>query len=381
MEKIRIAAFMLTAVVVHLSSSACSFEQDEAQSDTDVRSILTEAARLTSQVENLRDRMIVWVRVGLANWKSGDSTSAKRNFDEALELIDKFPPEEQFADFYKQSIAEVQTELGDIEGADQTLFRIKEDSQRAEAFRTVGLLQPRRGDFKGAILKATAIQAENRDEYLESISKMQLEVDSVPSPQDTGESSDTDDSCGDIAATDTINVPEDKATCLAYWGGQLASEGQTTSALEILKRVHRESRLVLDLGVRAHTLEEIAVWQARVGSMNEATRTLSEAEPLVLAVYRNIKLRHGWTSTLQELVEVKVESGDFEGADSILRQVEEGDRMNAMQGVARAVVAKGHKKEALAWATSQISSRDRALALVGIADALLTSTQAADSRH
>src|SRR5258706_13584504 len=108
---------MLTAVVVHLSTSACSFEQDEAQSDTDVRSILTEAARLTSQVENLRDRMIVWVRVGLANWKSGDSTSAKRNFDEALELIDKFPPEEQFAEFYKQAIAEVQTELGDIEGA------------------------------------------------------------------------------------------------------------------------------------------------------------------------------------------------------------------------------------------------------------------------
>ncbi len=78
---------------------------------------------------------------------------------------------------------------------------------------------------------------------------------------------------------------------------------------------------------------------------------------------------------------MKVELGDFKGADSILRQVEESDRMNAMQGVARAVVAKGHKKKALAWATSQISSRDRALALVGIADALLTSTQAADSWH
>jgi hypothetical protein len=44
-------------------------------------------------------------------------------------------------------------------------------------------------------------------------------------------------------------------------------------------------------------------------------------------------------------------------------------------------VRKGHEKDALAWATSQISSRDRALALVGIADALLTSTQAADTRH
>jgi tetratricopeptide (TPR) repeat protein len=373
---------MLAAVVVYLASTAFGFQQDEAQSETDDRRILTEAARLTSRVENLRDRMIVWVRVGRANWESGDSTSAKRNFHDALELIDKFPPEEQFADFYRQSVAEVQTELGDIEGADQTLFRIKEDSpQRAEAFRTVGLLQACRGDFKGAILKATAIEAENRDEYLESISKMQLEVDSVPGLQNTGGSSEAGDPCGDIAAADTINVPEDKATCLAYWGGQLASEGQTNTALEILKRALRESRLVLDLGVRAHTLEEIAAWQARAGSMNEATRTLSEAEPLVLAVYRNIKLRHGWTSTLQELLEVKVELGDFEGADSTLRQVEEGDRMNAVQGVARAVVAKGHKKEALAWATSQISSRDRALALVGISDGLSTAPQAADSRH
>jgi len=380
-NRMRMAVLILSAVVIHLSSSAYSFEQDERLSDTEIRSILTEAARLTQQVENLRDRMIVCVRVGLANWKSGDPTSAKRNFDDVLELIDKFPPQEQNADFYRQSVAEVQEELGDTEGADRTLGRIKDDSQRAEAFRTVGLRQARRGDFKGAILKAASIEAENRDEYLESISKMQQEVDSVPIPQDAEESSDTDDSCGDIAAADTINVPEDKATCLAYWGGQLASEGQTNTALEILKRAHRESGLVLDLGVRAHTLEETAVGQARAGSMNEATRTLSEAEPLVLAVYRNVKLRHGWTSTLQELVEVKVELGDFEGADSILRQVEEGDRMNAMQGVARAVVAKGHKKEALAWATSQTSSRDRALALVGIADALLTSTQAADSRH
>src|SRR5713101_1201570 len=165
------AVLILSAVVIHLSSSAYSFEQDETLSDTEIRSILTEAARLTQQVENLRDRMIVCVRVGLANWKSGDPTSAKRNFDDALELIDKFPPQEQFADFYRQSVAEVQAELGDTEGADRTLGRIKDDSQRAEAFRTVGLRQARRGDFKGAILKAAAIQAENRDEYLESISK------------------------------------------------------------------------------------------------------------------------------------------------------------------------------------------------------------------
>jgi len=379
-SRIGVAAVVLTAVVIQVPSSHCCFAQDEAQSDTEVRGILTEAATLTSQVENLRDRMIVWVQVGLANWKSGDSTSAKRNFNDALELIDEFPPDEQFADSYRQSIAEVQAELGDIEAADHTLGRVKSDSQRDEAFRTVGLRQARRGDFKGAIDKAAAIQnAENREEYLQSISKMQQEVDSVPSPQDTDKSSDSDDSCRDVAAADTINVPEDKATCLAYWGGQLASEGQINTVLEILKRAHRESGLVLDLSVRAYTLEQIAVGQARAGSTNEATRSLAEAEPIALAAYRKIKLQHGWTSIIQELVELKVEWGDFDGADSILRQVEEGDRINAMINVAGAVVAKGHKKEALAWATSQISPRDRALALIGVADALLTSTQSADS--
>jgi len=372
---------MLTAVIVHLSLNAGSFAQDETQSDTEIQSILTEAARLTEQVENLRDRMVVLLQVGQANWKSGDSTFAKRNFHDALDLIDNFPPQEQFADFYRQSIADVQAELGDIEGADRTLGRVKDDSQRAEAFRTVGLLQARRGDFKGAILKATDIQAENRAEYLDSISRMQLEIDSVPSPQDTEESSDSDNSCGDVAAAGTIDVPEDKAYCLAYRGGQLANEGQTNAALEILKRAHHVSTLILDLSGRAHTLEEIAMAQARAGSMNEATRTLSEAAPLVLAVYRKIKLQHGRTSTLQELVEVKVELGDFEGADSIMRQVEDDDRVNETYGVARAVVANGHKKEGLAWARSHISCRDRALALIGVADALLSSKQSADSRH
>jgi len=376
----RMAALMLTAVIVHLSLNTGSFAQDETQSDTEIRSILTEAARLTSQVENLQDRMIVWVRVGWANWKSGDSTSAKRNFDDALELIDKFPPQERFADFYRQSVAEVQAELGDTEGADRTLGRIKDDSQREEAFRTVGMEQARRGDFKGAIVKAAAIQNdENREEYLQSISKMQQEVDRVPSPQDTEEPSESDDSCADVAAADAISAPEDKAPCLAYWGGQLANEGQANAALEVLSRAHQESSLVLDLTVRAYTLEQVAVGQARAESMNEATRSLAEAEPIALAAYRKIKAHHGWTSIVQKLVELRVEWGDIEGANSILKQVEENDRKNEMQGVARAVVAKGHKKEALEWATSQISSRDRALALIGVADALLSSTQSADS--
>ena len=138
---------------------ACCLGREGVRSDTEVRGILTEVTKLTPQVEDLLDRMVVLLRLGLANWKSGDSTSAKLNFDEAVKLIDDFPPQEQFADFYRQSIAEARMEVGDVEGADRTLAQIKDDSQRSAGFWTVGLLQARRvvknGHEKEALAWAT----------------------------------------------------------------------------------------------------------------------------------------------------------------------------------------------------------------------------------
>jgi tetratricopeptide (TPR) repeat protein len=330
-----------------------------------------EAAKLTGQVEGLRDRMVVLVRLGLANWKSGDAATAKINFDEALECVDGFPPQEQFADFYRQSVAEARMEVGNVEGADRTLERIKDDSQRSEAFRTVGLLQARRGDFNGAILKAPAIQdVENRDEFLQTISEMQLEANNRHKAQEEDESLYADP-CPDIAAADGLTTPDEKAVCLAYWGGQLVAEGQIGAALEILRRAHKESRLIVDLNLRAYTLEQVARGQSQAGNMNEATRSLAEAEPIALAAYRKIR-QHGSTQVVQNLVELKVEWGDIDGAGSTLAQVEDGEKMNELQSVARAVVENGHKKEALAWAASQISPRDRALALIGIVDGVLS---------
>ena len=377
-NKIRRAAFVLAPVLV--CSSACCIGRGEVRSDTEVRSLLTEAARLTGQVESLRDRMVVLVRLALATWKSGDSTSAKINFDEALDLVDGFPPHEHFADFYRQSVAEARMEVGDVEGADRTLGGIKDDSQRSEAFRTVGLMQARRGDFQGAILKALSIQnAENRDEFLQSISEMELEASNRHESQGVDEWLYTDP-CPDIAAADGVETPDEKAACLAYWGGQLAAEGQIGAALEILRRAHKESRLIVDLNLRAYTLEEVARGQAQAGSMNEATRSLAEAEPIALAAYRKIR-QHGRTQVVQNLMELEVEWGDIDGAGSTLRQVDDSEKMNEVQNVARAAVVNGHKKEALAWATSQISPRDRALALTGIADALLSSTQSTAIGH
>ena len=378
-NKIWRAALVLAPVLV--CSSACCIGRGEVRSDTEVRSLLTEAARLAGQVQSPRDRMVVLVRLALATWKSGDSTSAKINFDEALDLVDDFPPQEHFADFYRQSVAEARMEVGDVEGADRTLEGIKDDLQRSEAFRTVGLIQARRGDFKGAIPKALSIQnAENRDEFLQSISEMELEA-SIRHESEGVDEWLYADPCPDIAAADGVETPDEKAVCLAYWGGQLTTEGQVGAALEILRRAHKESRLIMDLNLRAYTLEKVARGQAQAGSMNEAAHSLAEAKPIALAAYRKIKLEHGWTRIVQDLVELEVEWGDFDGAGSTLAQVEDGEKMNGLQSVARDVVENGHYKEALAWATSQIFPRDRALALIGIADALLSPTQSTAIGH
>jgi hypothetical protein len=242
-------------------------------------------------------------------------------------------------------------------------------------------LQARRGDFAGAILKAPAIQnAENKDQFLQSISEMQLEASNRHKSQGEDEWLYADP-CPDIAAPDGLDTPDEKAGCLAYWGGQLAAEGQFGAALEILRRAHKESDLIMDLTLRAYTLEEVARGQARAGSMNEASRSLAEAKPIALAAYRKIKLDNGWTSIVQNLVELEVEWEDIEGAGSTLAQVEDGEKMNGLQSVARAVVEHGHKKAALDWATSQMFPRDRALALIGIADALLSQTQSTAIGH
>jgi len=311
--------------------------------------------------------MVVRVQLGLANWKSGDPVSAKIDFDEALKLIDDLPPQERFSDFYRQSIAEAQAELGDTEGAHLILGRIKDDSQRSEAFRAVGLVQARRGDFEGAILNAPFIQdPDNKDEFLQTVAKMRSEANAPSDSQDSEEAFDAEDSCADLAAADTISVPDDKAVCLAYWGGKLASEGLFSAALETLKRAHQEASLVKDPYLRAHTLEEIARGQGRAGRTDEATQSLAEAESIASARYR-----HGWSGTLEPVVELKVEWGDFDGAGATLAKVEDNEKINTLVRVASVVVKNGDRNRAFAWAGHQTSPRDRAFTLIGIANAIL----------
>jgi len=96
--------------------------------------------------------------------------------------------------------------------------------------------------------------------------------------------------------------------------------------------------------------------------MNEATRSLVEAKSIALAAYR--KKTQAWMDRSFGLVKLEVE---WETSTEQVPPgaVEDGEKMNGLQSVARAVVEIGHKKEALAWATSQISHvTERSLSLV-----------------
>jgi hypothetical protein len=148
-SKIRRAALVLSPFLV--CSSAC-FGRDEIRSNTEVRSILTEAARLIGQLEGLRDRMVVLMRLGLANWKSGDSTSAKINFDEALELADGFPPQRVFWPMlqrliilpHERKLSSIKTQC--VNRADQQTWLSSDKRRTAQGKRPAQLLLGRSED-------------------------------------------------------------------------------------------------------------------------------------------------------------------------------------------------------------------------------------------
>ena len=122
----------------------------------------------------------------------------------------------------------------------------------------------------------------------------------------------------------------------------------------------------MDPHTQAYTLEEIARGQARAGGTDEAKQSLAEAESVVLAQYR-----HGWSGTVESIVELKVEWGDFDGVDTTLAKVEDNEKINTLERISAAVVENGDKKREFAWANHQTSPRDRAVTLIGIAKTIL----------
>jgi hypothetical protein len=116
-------------------------------------------------------------------------------------------------------------------------------------------------------------------------------------------------------------------------------------------------------------LEEVAHSQAKIGSRDEAAKTLAEVVPLVLAAHE--RKDDGWNSSLQNLAVKQAEIGDLVGAWNTFALLNENERNFAVQCVARVRAEEGDIQGVQAWAARQASPRDRALALVGGAEGIV----------
>jgi tetratricopeptide (TPR) repeat protein len=466
-------------------------------------------------MENAQDRMVVYVRIGEANWQSGDAAEARTSFEKALAIVDSLPRGDSWGDdpreFNRANLAEARARVGDIEGAQSTVAEIKEDRAKWMALFDIALAQASSGDFAGAVQTSSPIQdSNNRDQLLGFIAKQQATAGDVAaasklarsiktasyraealahiatihkergqadeavrgtqeavrtaseSTEDTGTSSLTAcasdepqeprdaalqrvaetlitsgdiagalqslgqmtgtmarentlvyiaeaqaesgdlagaqasvaaikrDSCKAAAANGVARglfdegnvsaaiafananpIPIEKTSSLTYIGDQLTKKQQFNAALEVLRTALKASELISDEDERVSAMEGIAEAQVRAGGPGEATQTLVEAEPAALTDHRKAEREHTQGGAFPHFVELEAELGDFERAQANLVLLGDSDRTWVVQSAAIGRTKAGDTHGAVAWAESQSSARDKALALVGAANGIL----------
>jgi hypothetical protein len=502
-----IATFFIATLPAHRV-----MQEEGADLNAEARHLLKEAAELANQIESPSDRLMVFEHIASTSWRAGDKVGAADSFDKALKIVATLPqenPYQDIRDFYRENIAVDRAQLGDIEGAQQTISLVKDDSEKSAALSSIAGAQARAKKFGDAMQTALAIQdsdnrdlafrviasqeadagdtrgaaqlahsirnaefraaalahiaaasgastdeaqngmqealvaaeqaepsedgggrsglaacvseepEEPRDRTLEAIAAHQAHTGDAAGALETinrmhdkagkentlatvagvqARSGDFNgaqaairligrDSCktaalhdlvmaqfkaGNLGAAllvvDEMTDVSQKARTLAYLGEQVAKEGGSNSAAAILARSREIAHQIPNDLDRALMLEEVAHSQAKIGSRDEAAKTLAEVVPLVLAAHE--RKNDGWNSSPHLAVQ-QAEIGDLVGAWNTFALLNENERNFAVQSVARARAEDGDIQGVQAWAARQASPRDRALALVGGAEGIV----------
>lgn len=509
-------SFGLIATVFIATLPAHRVMQEEgADLNAEARHLLKEAAELANQIESPSDRLMVFEHIASISWRAGDKSTAAASFDNALKIVATLPQENPYQDireFYRAKIAVTRAQLGDVEGAQQTISPVKNDSEKSSALLFIAAAEARARKFDDAMQTALAIQdSDNRDSAFRVIASQEADAGDARGAAQlahsiknaevraaalahiaaaSGNGASTDDAhngmqealvaaeqaepsedeggrsglaacmseepeeprdraleaiaftqadAGDATgALETINRMHDKAgkenalatvagpqaragdfngarasialigrdSCkaaalhdlvmaqfeagnlgaallvveemtdvsqkaltLAYLGQQVAKEGGSNSAVAILTRSREVAHQIPNDVDRALMLEEVAHSQAKIGSRDEAAKTLAEVVPLALTSHE--RKDDGWNSSLPVLAVKQAEIGDLVGAWNTFALVNKSDRDFVVQSVAQARTEDGDIQGAQAWAARQTSPRDKALALVGGAEGIV----------
>ena len=101
-------------------------------------------------------------------------------------------------------------------------------------------------------------------------------------------------------------------------------------------------------------------------------QTLADAVPATIAAVQEDKLTHSSSSILPELAILQAEIGDLDGMRASFARIDKNHLSYVVQRVAQGRAATGDTQGALSWAAIQVSPREKALALVGVAEGILS---------
>jgi tetratricopeptide (TPR) repeat protein len=332
------------------------------------------AAQLAHSIKNAQYKAQALALIAARKADGGHTEEAHVVVQEALQAAEQAEPSEggagrsslaacgskepeQPRDVALEQIVVTQAGAGDFAGALETIRRMHDKAGKENMLATLAGYQARAGDFANA---RGSIDSINRDSCksaaLHDIVMAHFEAKNLS------------------AALLTVNDMTDlnqKADTLTYLAQQVVEQGAVSSAMGILDQARSIASHLKDDHDRAFLLEQIAYIQAQAGNYKEAAKTLAEAEPAAIAAQEEAKRNNAWTSALPDLIEQQAELGDLDGAWSTLSHLAESDRRSIIQDVARARSKTGDTQGTLAWTARQVAPRDKAFALIGVAEGIL----------
>jgi hypothetical protein len=254
-------------------------------------------------------------------------------------------------------IAVQQARRREFTNAIKSLESVQTPELRESAFAQIAELQARSGDTQGA--RATAGQIARggcRSMAFARIALMLFERGEQPAARLF---------LGEVGDDDA------RATTLIGFAGHLIRNKRFAEAAETLRGV-AVGLYALPAARQAGLLATLARYMSSTGNRQEALAFLRRSYELARDAPEDLRTRGQWDGVRRMLLREQIALRDFAGAQETIQMLHSDVRPGELQRVAAAQSVAEGWLEAYAWASRLESPAERALALCGVAEGLLT---------
>lgn len=336
---------------------------------------LTEALRVTGEIEDHGNRTRALSEIGTVLAKSGDTRRAAQTLQLALAAAQRIERDWERASVLP-GIAAAQASIGDGAGATKSIRealaaaqRLEDGYWRTSALSQIAAAQASAGDTQGAFATARRIEGNDaRTSALSAIAKAQASAGNVR---------------GALATTQRIEGQRSRVSALSHIARAQASGGDRAGAAQSIRRALATTQRIEDEGDRAHALYGIARGQVSAGDDAGAAESIRRA----LAAAQRIEDADDRVWMLSAVAEAQALVGDEAAAAQSIREalmvsrrIEDETSLNiALSQVARAQASAGDTRGALVTAQRMGYEAMQHWTIVAIASkiALLGDTQGA----